>query len=252
MSHCLQSTALTGSHCARIHWGLSLVLLRFVAAGCRCLQQVCVPGASPMVDSTSFRGRVRRLLTDGFLRAEKPPKEGRTEIIDLRCPGLVFRITANGARTWAFRFRDQQSGRQGRAKIGAYPATTLEAARIAATGMRQIVDSGGNATQERRAARSGAGSYGAWAQRYLVEHSRRRKRTHAADERNLRKHILPKWAHRPVAAIGAREAVCAALQCLIRHPSDTRWSTVLDSILHGTSASVVPLSVARGGGRHGA
>jgi hypothetical protein len=142
-SHCLQSTALTGSHCARIHWGLSLVLLRFVAAGCRCLQQVCVPGASPMVDSTSFRGRVRRLLTDGFLRAEKPPKEGRTEIIDLRCPGLVFRITANGARTWAFRFRDQQSGRQGRAKIGAYPATTLEAARIAATGMRQIVDSGG-------------------------------------------------------------------------------------------------------------
>ena len=150
---------------------------------------------------------MRRLLTDGFLRAEKPPKEGRTEIIDLRCPGLVFRITANGARTWAFRFRDQQSGKQGRAKIGAYPATTLEAARIAATGMRQIVDSGGNPTQDRRAARSGAGSFGAWAQRYLVEHSRRRKRTHAADERNLRKHILPKWAHRPVAAITRRDVV---------------------------------------------
>jgi hypothetical protein len=183
------------------------VLLRFVAAGCRCLQPFCVPGASPMVDGTLVGGRVRRLLTDGFLRAEKPPKEGRTEIIDLRCPGLVFRITANGARTWAFRFRDQQSGKQGRAKIGSYPATTLEAARIAATGMRQMVDAGGNPTQERRAARSGAGSFGAWADRYLVEHSRRRKRTYAADERNLRKHILPKWAHRPVAAITRRDVV---------------------------------------------
>ena len=39
------------------------------------------------------------------------------------------------------------------------------------------------------------------AERYLTEHSRRRKRSSAADERNLRKHVLPKWKGRRLAAI---------------------------------------------------
>jgi Arm DNA-binding domain len=123
---------------------------------------------------------VRRLLTDGFLRVEKPPKEGRTEIIDLRCPGLVFRITSGGVRTWAFRFRDRRTGKQGRAKIGTYPSTSLEAARAAAIAMQKTVDAGGNPTQERRT--GGPDSFKALAVRYLAAvadpHSDWFKRSH--------------------------------------------------------------------------
>jgi integrase len=152
---------------------------------------------------------LRRLLTDGFLRATKPPKEGRTEIIDLRCPGLVFRVTAGGVRTWAFRFRDRRTGKQGRAKIGAYPSTGLETARSAASALRRIVDAGGNPTQERRT--GGPDSFKALAARYLAAVKDPRsdwyKRSHAADERNLRKHVLAHWGERRFAAITRADVV---------------------------------------------
>jgi integrase len=152
---------------------------------------------------------LRRLLTDGFLRAEKPPKEGRTEIIDLRCPGLVFRVTASGVRTWAFRFRDRRTGKQGRAKIGAYPSTTLEAARVVAVSMQKTVDAAGNPTQERRT--GGPDSFKALAARYLAAvkdpQSDWFKRSHSSDERNLRKHVLPHWAERRFAAVTRADVV---------------------------------------------
>ncbi|MEA2964801.1 MAG: hypothetical protein QOI46_4899, partial [Alphaproteobacteria bacterium] len=110
---------------------------------------------------------MRKLLTDGFLRGIKPPATGRTEIVDLRTPGLAFRITAGGARTWAYRFRDQQTGQHGRAKIGAYPSITLEVARTKAGELQAIVAGGGNPTRDRKAAAGGAGSFEALAARYI-------------------------------------------------------------------------------------
>lgn len=57
---------------------------------------------------------------------------------------------------------------------------------------------GKNPVDQKRAAKAldGAETFGALAARYLAEHSRRHKRSHKADERNLRKHILPKWGSR--------------------------------------------------------
>ena len=54
-------------------------------------------------------------LTDAFLRRVRAPASGRVEISDLRCPGLVFRVTAAGARSWSLRFRDPQSRKTTRA-----------------------------------------------------------------------------------------------------------------------------------------
>src|SRR3954463_16334543 len=67
-------------------------------------------------------------LTDKLLQSVKPPAAGRTELADAGCSGLVFRITAAGARSWSFRFRDA-AGKQTRATIGEYPGVGLKAAR---------------------------------------------------------------------------------------------------------------------------
>src|SRR5262249_10250194 len=96
------------------------------------------------------------------------------------------------AKTWSYRFR-RPSGKQTRATIGPYPSISLSKARKRAEGMRKEVSEGGDPVEGKRQARSGKRSFGALAERYLEEHSRRHKRSHKADDRNLRKHVLPFW-----------------------------------------------------------
>jgi integrase len=75
--------------------------------------------------------------------------------------------------------------------------------------MQKTVDAGGNPTQERRT--GGPDSFKALASRYLAAvedpHSDWFKRSHAADERNLRKHVLPHWGERRFAAVTRADVV---------------------------------------------
>jgi integrase len=164
---------------------------------------ILCPRCAPVKPQSSPWVRYWRLvlqapLTDMLLRSVKRPAAGRTEISDLGCSGLVFRMTASGAASWSFRFRDKR-GSQTRATIGAYPAVSLKAARTQANALRAVIAAGGNPNHERRAARSGSDTFGALADRYLAEHSRRRKRSYKTDERNLRLHVLPRWRDRAYA-----------------------------------------------------
>ena len=151
---------------------------------------------------------MQRKLTDVFLKTVKPPGTGRLEIGDLACTGLAFRVTANGARSWSFRFRDG-GGAQTRATIGGYPTVGLLDARRIADGMRREVGEGGNPVARKRQDRASAGgkTFAALAQRYLVEHAERRKRSHAHDRRNLEKHVLPLWGARPYASIRRADVI---------------------------------------------
>jgi integrase len=71
---------------------------------------------------------MRKSLTDRYLQSLKPPATGRLEIVDTGATGLVLRVTANGIKSWAIRFRPKGSTQQ-RASYGTYPAVTLTAAR---------------------------------------------------------------------------------------------------------------------------
>lgn len=117
---------------------------------------------------------------------------------DLRCAGLSFRITAAGVRSWSFRFRDPQSGKDARSTIGHYPDISLGKARETADALRGKVAKGVNPISEKRQDRREASSktFQALSDRYMEEHARRFKRSADADERNLRLHILPKWGKR--------------------------------------------------------
>ena len=137
-------------------------------------------------------------LTDSAIKALKAPASGRLELADLRCAGLSYRITAAGVRSWTFRFRDPQSGKDARFTVGHYPDISLGEARKAADGLRAKVAKGINPIAAKRQDRREAASrtFEALSERYLEEHARRFKKSADADERNLRLHVLPRWAKR--------------------------------------------------------
>ena len=143
---------------------------------------------------------MRKALTDAFCRATPAPESGRTEWADVRCTGLEFRVTAGGVRSWTFRFRDPVSRRTLRSSIGAYPDIGLSDARLKADEFRRQVANGVNPIEQKKQERREASGrdFQSLADRYMAEHARRHKRPRSADEddRNLKKHVLPKWKDR--------------------------------------------------------
>lgn len=143
---------------------------------------------------------MRKALTDAFCKSTPSPANGRSEWADLRCTGLEFRVTAGGVRSWTFRFRDPVSRRTLRASIGAYPDIGLSGARLKADELRRQVAHGINPIDQKKQERREASGrdFQSLAERYLAEHARRHKRPRSAaeDDRNLKKHVLPKWKDR--------------------------------------------------------
>jgi integrase len=130
-------------------------------------------------------------------------------VSDTRCVGLTLRVTANGVRSWSFRFRAKGARSPSRVTLGLYPDLGLGKARETASAMRSTVAAGGDPAQHKREERGGAKTFGALADRYLKEHADRHKRpaSAAADRRNLTKHILPKWQNRPYASIRRADVI---------------------------------------------
>ena len=75
--------------------------------------------------------------------------------------------------------------------------------------MRSEVANGGNPAARKRQDRTEAGerTFGALAERYLVEHARRHKRSHYKDTSNLALHVLPYWKSRPAAEIDRADVI---------------------------------------------
>ena len=157
------------------------------------------------------RRLMRKSLTDTFCKSTPAPATGRSEWADVRCPGLEFRVTAAGARSWTFRFRDPTSRRTLRASIGSYPDIGLSGARKKAGDLRGKVADGVNPIDHRRKERdeSHSRTFKELAERYMREHARRHKRQSSADgdDLNLNKHVLPKWGKRDYRHIRRADAI---------------------------------------------
>ena len=178
---------------------------------------------------------MRQILTDALCRT-KPPRGGRLEIADLRQAGLVLRITSNGARSFAYRFRHPASRKSLRATIGPYPATTLEIARKRAKEMAAQVAGGISPIEARNAEREAAPTrtFQALADRYLKEHAERHKQPRSAEEdrRNLAVHVLPKWAKRDFRAI-RRADVIKVVESIVsagKHTAGNRVHSLISKI----------------------
>jgi integrase len=141
---------------------------------------------------------VRKILTDALIRTLTTSGTGRLEYADTRSSGLALRVTAAGAKSWSFRFRDPVSGKPARFSVGPYPEVSLADARERADQLRRAVANGENPIERKRHERSEAPkkTFQYLADRYMTEHARRFKRSADEDDRRLKLHILPKWGRR--------------------------------------------------------
>jgi integrase len=146
-------------------------------------------------------------MTETFIENLKAPKRGRTEIFDIQTAGLVLRVTTSGAKSWSLRYRPRDSGRLVRLTLGSHPTMNLKAARKKARAWRSAVDDGKDPAELRREKRGGGKTFAVLADRYMNEHARRHKRSHATDDRNLTKHVLPKWKNLNYASIRRADAI---------------------------------------------
>jgi integrase len=146
-----------------------------------------------------------KAFTDAFVRGLKPPASGRVEITDPSCRGLRVRVTAAGTKTFRFCARPPGGGDTEQITLGAYPDLGLRDARTKADKLRQQIVAGKNPFGQKREAP--ARNFAALADRYLNEHARRKKRSHAKDERNLRLHILPRWGDRDFTSITRSDTI---------------------------------------------
>jgi integrase len=111
---------------------------------------------------------------------------------------------------------------------------TLAEARERAGDMRKAVAAGRNPVEEKRREREEADTktFQALADRYLEEHARRFKRSAAADERNLRLHVLPTWGNRRYDEIQRRDviALCEAMVAAGTATNANRVQALISSI----------------------
>jgi integrase len=144
-----------------------------------------------------------KALSDAVIPHVQPPTAGRLELADAACRGLWLRVTTTGAKSFALRFRS--NGRSERLLLGHYPDLALRDARKLADAMRREVAEGKNPSAHKRGA--SARNFAVLADRYMEEHARRFKRSANEDERNLRLHVLPRWAHRDVTKIERADVI---------------------------------------------
>jgi site-specific recombinase XerD len=80
-------------------------------------------------------------LTNDLLKNTVPETGKRLELRDDQEPGLIFRVTENGVRSWSIRYRNV-GGEQRRKALGAYPSVSLAKAREMARKVKGTVAGG--------------------------------------------------------------------------------------------------------------
>ncbi len=133
-------------------------------------------------------------LTELSLSRVTPPKTGRLELADSQLPGLSCRVTMDGVRTFALRYR--VAGKQRRLTIGRYPIVGLAEARKRARDALALVDRGVDpavAKVEKRREQE-RDRVAAVAAEYVERHLKRNTRRWRDAEQMLARDVLPTGA----------------------------------------------------------
>jgi integrase len=100
--------------------------------------------------------------------------------------GLVLRVTASGAKSWAYWLKDPKTRRWRMKTLGRYPAVTLDRARQEAMRLSLAVADG-----EDPFARGQSLTLAALAAHYMTRHAQPKKRSADQDQRMLRADVVP-------------------------------------------------------------
>ncbi|WP_447750848.1 tyrosine-type recombinase/integrase [Sphingopyxis fribergensis] len=125
-------------------------------------------------------------------------------LYDTHVTGFCCEILPSGNKTYALRYKNEY-GRQRQHKIGNVADITCDKARKLAIKARARVVEGKDPAEERAVTRR-ISTVAELSERYL-EYVRTYKRSHAIDERYLRKHVLPKFGKRHLNEIEQQEVL---------------------------------------------
>jgi hypothetical protein len=131
-----------------------------------------------------------RTFTARMVDAIKPTPGRRTEYGDTKVPGLVLRITPQGVKTWAVRYRHR--GRSQQVTLAATTVLTLADARERARTLLHDVSAGADPATEKQNGRR-AKTVGNLADLYIDQWAKPNKRSWKADDNLLRTKVLPRW-----------------------------------------------------------
>jgi integrase len=137
-------------------------------------------------------------LTKAIIEKKPLPESGYERLWDAKVRGLFLRITPSGRRTWSVRYTSQH-GKSQDAKLGPYPALTVEAARRKAIELLARVHSGEDPAAERRERRQ-AVTVEQLCSMFMAEHVQLKLRptTAAEYQRLIDKHIVPRLGRQRV------------------------------------------------------
>ena len=154
--------------------------------------------------------RRKRLTDQGVERLKydpkSAPKNGRIELADELCPGLILRLTPNGAKSFSviYKIRGEGgvtpagrllTGRQHRITLGATPPLDLKLARVRAKEVLLAANEGRDLRQERAAAHAQRhqNTFERAFQRFIEQEIKPSISSWRNVERVLRLHVLPHW-----------------------------------------------------------
>lgn len=156
-----------------------------------------------------------RKLTELRLKALSSPVKGRLVEVDAEVPGLCFRITAAGSKSWLIRYRVK--GRPGQRCVvpGPYPTVSLSAARQRAREIIAAAKRGEDlADTERRqaaiAVATAPNTLANVAQEYVRRALTARNRASSyvsAANRMFDQYVLPAWGSRDIRTITRQDVV---------------------------------------------
>jgi integrase len=148
----------------------------------------------------------KRTLTDRTLKALKPAKRGkRYDLMDSVVPGLGFRVTETGHKSFTLVARFPGSKNPTRRALGDYGALTLEGARRKAREwletLRRGVDPRGEEERHRAAElRQRRNTFAAVAEDFIKDKLPDERKGREA-ERDIRREFIPVWGKRAIAEI---------------------------------------------------
>jgi len=136
-------------------------------------------------------------LTAKFVDSVTPTGR-RADYWDTLVPGLVLRVSEQGAKSWSVLYRHR--GRRRRLTLGGLDALTLAQARERARKELNAVSDGKDPAQVKQDGRK-AETIADLADLYIAKWAKPRKRSWKQDRHLLDKHVLPQWRYRAIVDI---------------------------------------------------
>ena len=146
-------------------------------------------------------------LTDRSIKALTAKPE-RYEVWEDGRTGLGIRVSPKGRKSWIYMYRFERRPR--RMTLGLYPKLSLANARVLHAKAKELKEDGidpGTVHVEKRRAERNAETVAELVEEYLERYARPNKRSADADERALKKEVLPVWGNRKAKSVTRREVI---------------------------------------------